>query len=233
MSKFPEAEGIKQTSRVAIISVLVILFALPLLTYLFFLNGEHHFKTLPIVTEKVSSLDGFRNLDGEPIHLKDSVSIVTFLGNQPYKRIGYVSNVNEKIYKDFHEFDGFQMISIFPEAGVKDIEEIKLQMAESTDLNDWHFLVGSDDAINKLFNSFESDLSLNKDLSSEHAFIIDKQMSLRGRNDDPELGMVYGYDTYLIANLNKRMMDDIRVLLAEYRFAFKKNRDEKIQKDER
>ncbi|WP_211291740.1 hypothetical protein [Nonlabens xylanidelens] len=125
------------------------------------------------------------------------------------------------------------MISILPEAGVKDIEEIKLQMAESTDLNDWHFLVGSDDAINKLFNSFESDLSLNKDLSSEHAFIIDKQMSLRGRNDDPELGMVYGYDTYLIANLNKRMMDDIRVLLAEYRFAFKKNRDEKIQKDER
>ncbi|MEO9953341.1 membrane or secreted protein [Nonlabens sp.] len=233
MSKFPEAEGIKQTNRVAIISVLVILFALPLLTYLFFLNGEHHFKTLPIVTEKISGLDGFKNLDGEPIHLKDSVSIITFLGSDPYKRIGYVSNVNEKVYKDFHEFDGFQMISILPETGVEDIEEIKLQMEESTDLKDWHFLVGSENAINKLFNSFESDLSLNKDLSSEHAFIIDKQMSLRGRNDDPELGMVYGYDTYLIANLNKRMMDDMRVLLAEYRFAFKKNRDQKIQKDER
>ncbi|MEP0478748.1 MAG: membrane or secreted protein [Nonlabens sp.] len=233
MSKFPEAEGIKQTNRVAIISVLVILFALPLLSYLFFLNGEHHFKTLPIVTEKISGLDGFKNLDGEPIHLKDSVSIITFLGSDPYKRIGYVSNVNEKVYKDFHEFDGFQMISILPETGVEDIEEIKLQMEESTDLKDWHFLVGSENAINKLFNSFESDLSLNKDLSSEHAFIIDKQMSLRGRNDDPELGMVYGYDTYLIANLNKRMMDDMRVLLAEYRFAFKKNRDQKIQKDER
>ncbi len=233
MSKFPEAEGIKQTSRVAIISVLVILFALPLLTYLFFLNGEHHFKTLPIVTEKVSNLDGFRNLDGDPVYLKDSVSIITFLGDQPYKRLGYVSNVNEKVYKDFHKFDGFQMISILPEAGVKDIEEIKLQMAESTDLNDWHFLVGSDDAINKLFNSFDSNLILNKDLSSDYAFIVDKQMSLRGRNDDPELGRVYGYDTYLIANLNKRMMDDMRVLLAEYRFAFKKNRDVKIQKNER
>ncbi len=232
MSDLPKAEGIKQTSRVAIVSVLLILFALPLLTYLFFLNGEHHFKTLPIVTENVQELDQFKTLEGKKIQLQDSVSIITFLGNQPYDRLGYVSNINEKIYKDFHEFDGYQMISVIPSNGVKDIEEIKAQMAETTDLSDWHFIVGTDQAIQNLFNSFESNLSLNKDLSSEHAFIIDKKRSLRGRTDDEELGMIYGYDTYLIANLNKRMMDDMRVLLAEYRFAFKKNRDQKIQKDE-
>jgi hypothetical protein len=232
MSDLPKAEGIKKTSRVAIVSVLLILFALPLLTYLFFLNGEHHFKTLPIVTENVSELSAFKTIEGNTVQLKDSVSIITFLGSQPYDRIGYVSNINEKIYKDFHQFDGYQMISILPEEGVKDIEEIKAQMAETTDLADWHFLVGSDEAIQNLFNSFKSNLTLNKDLSSEHAFVVDKQLSLRGRTDDEELGMVYGYDTYLIANLNKRMMDDMRVLLAEYRFAFKKNRDEKIQIDE-
>lgn len=232
MSDLPKAEGIKQTSRVAIISVLIILFALPLLTYLFFLNGEHHFKTLPIVTEEVMELDRFETIDGNKIRLQDSVSIVTFLGSEPYKRIGYVSNVNEKIYKDFHEFDGFQMISVLPKEGATDIEEIKAQMVETTDLSDWHFIIGTDKAINDLFNSFQSNLTLNKDLSSEHAFVIDKQRSLRGRTNDEELGMVYGYDTYLIANLNKRMMDDIRVLLAEYRFAFKKNRDEKIQNNE-
>ena len=218
MSDFPKAEGIKKTSRVAIVSVLLILFALPLLTYLFFLNGEHHFKTLPIVTENVSQLSAFKTIEGNTIQLKDSVSIITF--------------INEKIYKDFHQFDGYQMISILPEEGVKDIEEIKAQMAETTDLADWHFLVGSDEEIKNLFNSFKSNLTLNGDLSSEHAFVVDKQLNLRGRTDDEELGMVYGYDTYLIANLNKRMMDDMRVLLAEYRFAFKKNRDEKIQKDE-
>jgi hypothetical protein len=232
MSDLPKAEGIKQTSRVAIVSVLLILFALPLLTYLFFLNGEHHFKTLPIVTEKVSELTAFKTLEGKSIHLTDSVSIITFLGDKPYSRLGYVSNINEKIYKDFHQFDGFQMISILPQEGIQDIEEIKAQMAETTDLADWHFLVGSEDEIKELFLSFQSDLSLNSDLSSEHAFVVDKQLSLRGRSDDEELGIVYGYDTYLIANLNKRMMDDMRVLLAEYRFAFKKNRDEKIQKDE-
>lgn len=232
MSDLPKAEGIKKTSRVAIVSVLLILFALPLLTYLFFLNGEHHFKTLPIVTENVSELSAFRTIEGKSIQLKDSVSIITFLGSNPYDRIGYVSNVNEKIYKDFHEFDGYQMISILPEQGVDDIEEIKAQMAETTDLTDWHFLVGSDEDIKNLFNSFKSNLTLNNDLSSEHAFVVDKQLNLRGRTDDEELGMVYGYDTYLIANLNKRMMDDMRVLLAEYRFAFKKNRDKKIQIDE-
>jgi hypothetical protein len=232
MSDFPKAEGIKKTSRVAIVSVLLILFAMPLLTYLFFLNGEHHFKTLPIVTENVSQLSAFKTIEGNTIQLKDSVSIITFLGSNPYNRIGYVSNVNEKIYKDFHQFDGYQMISILPEEGVKDIEEIKAQMAETTDLADWHFMVGSDEDIKNLFNSFKSNLTLNSDLSSEHAFVVDKELSLRGRTDDEELGMVYGYDTYLIANLNKRMMDDMRVLLAEYRFAFKKNRDEKIQKDE-
>jgi hypothetical protein len=232
MSDFPKAEGIKKTSRVAIVSVLLILFALPLLTYLFFLNGEHHFKTLPIVTENVSELSAFKTIEGNSIQLKDSVSVITFLGSNPYNRIGYVSNINEKIYKDFHQFDGYQMISVLPEEGVKDIEEIKAQMAETTDLADWHFLVGSEEDIKSLFNSFKSNLILNKDLSSEHAFVVDKQLSLRGRTDDEELGMVYGYDTYLIANLNKRMMDDMRVLLAEYRFAFKKNRDQKIQKDE-
>ena len=232
MSDLPKAEGIKKTSRVAIVSVLLILFALPLLTYLFFLNGEHHFKTLPIVTENVSELSAFKTIEGTRIQLKDSVSIITFLGSNPYDRIGYVSNVNEKIYKDFHEFDGYQMISILPEQGVDDIEEIKAQMAETTDLTDWHFLVGSDEDIKNLFNSFKSNLTLNNDLSSEHAFVVDKQLNLRGRTDDEELGMVYGYDTYLIANLNKRMMDDMRVLLAEYRFAFKKNRDKKIQIDE-
>ncbi|MEN8815882.1 MAG: membrane or secreted protein [Nonlabens sp.] len=232
MSNFPKAQGIKQTSRVAIVSVLLILFALPLLTYLFFLNGEHHFKTLPIVTENVLELDAFKTIEGEQISLKDSVSIINFLGNNPYNRIGYVSNINEKIYKDFHEFDGYQMISILPAEGVKDIEEIKSQMSETTDLSDWHFVVADEEEIKNFFNSFKSNLTLNKDLSSEHAFIVDKQLSLRGRTDDEELGVVYGYDTYLIANLNKRMMDDMRVLLAEYRFAFKKNRDEKIQMNE-
>ncbi len=234
MSDFPKAEGIKQTSEFSKKFVIVVLFALPLVAYLFFLNGEHHFETLPVVTENVQEIDQFNIIQGTATQLKDSVTIVTFLGNNPYGRLGYVSNLNEKIYKKFHGFNTFQMISIIPESGVDDIQQIVEQMSETTDLQDWHFLSGDNDQVQDLYNSFKTDDRLNNDFSSDYAFVIDVDRNLRGRDDD-EIetdGVVYGYNTRTAAQLNKRMIDDMRVLLAEYRFAFKKNRDQKIQEDE-
>ncbi|ARN79443.1 membrane or secreted protein [Nonlabens spongiae] len=213
-------------------SVLIILFALPLVAYLFFLQGKHNFDTLPVINEEIGTLENFKTLEGRKLQLKDSITIITFLGNHPYERLGHVSNVNEKIYKEFHKFDTFQLVAILPEAGVEDVQEIKNQMAETTDISDFHFLVGDDSDILKFFDDLGSDLELNKDLSSDYAFIIDKSASLRGRDDnDPEESIIYGYDTSSIPALQKVMVDDVRVLLAEYRFAFKKNRDQKIQKD--
>lgn len=234
MSDFPEAEGIKQTSQFSRKFVLVALFALPLVAYLFFLNGKHNFDTLPIVTEKVQEIKDFQIVKGTASQLKDSVSIVIFLGNNPYDRLGYVSNLSEKIYKKFHKFNTFQLISIIPESGVADVEQIVEQMSETTDLQDWHFLKGTDQQVTLLFDSFNTDQSLNEDLSSDFAFVIDLDGNLRGRDDDEieEDGIIYGYNTKTAAQLNKRMVDDMRVLLAEYRFAFKKNRDQKIQEDE-
>jgi hypothetical protein len=46
---------------------------------------------------------------------------------------------------------------------------------------------------------------------------------LRGRDDDEEEGTLYGYDTSSVAELNKKMTDDVKVILAEYRLALKKN----------
>lgn len=106
-------------------------------------------------------------------------------------------------------------------------------MQETTDVTDWHFLIGSDHEINNFFNSLQTNFLLNQNLSSDYAFIIDKNAALRGRDDSyPEEEEVYGYDTSSISALQKVMIDDVRVLLAEYRFAFKKNRDDKIKEDE-
>ena len=223
---------IKQVNPVAKYSVLIILFALPLVAYLFFLQGKHNFDTLPVINEKVGKLEKFKTLEGKKLQLNDSISIITFLGSDPYSRLGFISNVNEKIYKEFHEFETFQLIAILPEAGLKDVQEIKDQMSETTDISDFHFLVGDDQDIQQFFEDIGSDLNLNDDLSSDFAFVIDKNAALRGRDDsDPEEPMVYGYDTSSIPALQKVMVDDVRVLLAEYRFAFKKNRDQKIQED--
>lgn len=232
MSIKRDSYEIKKTSKFAKYFVLVVLFALPLVAYLFFLQGKHHFDKLPVMRDSIGTLSEFRTIEGNPVQLKDSVSVITFLGNQPYQRLGYVSNINEKIYKEFHEFESFQMISIVPESGIQDISEIRYQMSETTDIEDWHFITASDVQIENFFNSLDVRFTINNDLSSNFAFITDKNGALRGREADDEDPAVYGYDTESIAALQKTMIDDMRVLLAEYRFAFKEKRDDKIKDDE-
>ena len=52
-------------------------------------------------------------------------------------------------------------------------------------------------------------------------FIIDKKGFLRGRNDSD--GIKFGYDMRSVAELNNYMVDDVKIILAEYRLALKKN----------
>ena len=69
--------------------------------------------------------------------------------------------------------------------------------------------------IYKRFNGF-------KDF--QFVFIIDKEVNHRGRLiDDHTNRELYGYDATSVAVLNNKMIDDIKVLLAEYRMATKKN----------
>ena len=54
-------------------------------------------------------------------------------------------------------------------------------------------------------------------------FIIDKDKNVRGREDDEDEGVKYGYNTTSVAELNNKMEDDVKIILAEYRLALKKN----------
>ena len=60
-------------------------------------------------------------------------------------------------------------------------------------------------------------------LGSPYIFIIDKDRKLRGRDDDEDYGVLYGYDSSDIAELADKMKDDVKIVLAEYRLALKKN----------
>ena len=56
-------------------------------------------------------------------------------------------------------------------------------------------------------------------------FIIDKDGALRGRDDNENVG----YDARSVADVHNNMVDDVKVILAEYRLALKKyNADRKI-----
>ena len=74
-----------------------------------------------------------------------------------------------------------------------------------------------------MFSSLDSDVELNDKNSTSTVFIIDRKRKLRGRDDDEDVGTLYGYNTTSVAELNSKMTDDVKVILAEYRLALKKN----------
>ena len=65
-------------------------------------------------------------------------------------------------------------------------------------------------------------IRLNKNFASNQVFLIDKERNLRGRDDDEDVGMLYGFDSSNYSEINNKMDDDVRILLAEYRLALKK-----------
>ncbi|MGS0525114.1 hypothetical protein ACU8V7_07855 [Zobellia nedashkovskayae] len=73
------------------------------------------------------------------------------------------------------------------------------------------------------FNSLKTDIQLEDDLSTPYAFIIDKDLSLRGRSEDEEEATLYGFNATSVSELNNKMVDDVKIILAEYRLALKKN----------
>ena len=91
------------------------------------------------------------------------------------------------------------------------------------DISKWNFVYGDEAEIKRIFNSLETNLQLDAQLGTPYVFIIDKEGKLRGRTDDEDEGVKYGFNAISVAELNNKMEDDVKVILAEYRLALKKN----------
>lgn len=199
--------------------VLVVLFILPLVAYLFFASGVNNFGKLPILTEEVTDVSTI-NPD---YTFKDKITILGFLGNDIDYIRGNAFNLNQKIYKRFHEFNDFQMIMLVPFGEEAKIKSLKKELGELANPYKWNFVFANQNQIQDLFNSLKTDLSLNKNLANPNVFIIDKDKKLRGRDDDEDQKIKYGFNTISVAELNNKMEDDVKIILAEYRLALKKN----------
>ena len=94
----------------------------------------------------------------------------------------------------------------------------------------WNVVFADQVEIETLFESFEANVSLDDNLHSSKAFIVDKELNLRGRTDDKDTtdGKLYGYNMRSVSELTKKMHDDVKVVLAEYKFALKKNNKREI-----
>lgn len=199
--------------------VLGLLFIFPLLVYLFFASGKNNFAKLPILTKLVMDLP----VIGQAPRLKDHITILGYWGGSLENKKAEALNLNEKIYKRFYQFEDFQFVFLVDSSRVKQVSELKksLKQGVGTDLSRWNFIPVSSEDIKMHFSSLKTPLSLEKDNSSPFVFIIDKDLNLRGRDDDENSGILHGFDARSVAQINKKMIDDVKVILAEYRLALK------------
>ena len=199
--------------------VLVVLFVLPLVVYMFFASGVTNFGRLPVLTEQVGELVGFRGdarLDGK-------ITILGFPGRDNPSGKGNAFNLNQKIYKPFYEFTDFQVVMVLPEGQEEFVAELKKELGALVDISQWKFVFGTPEKIGEFFKSLQTDLQLDASGATPYVFIVDKERKLRGRKNDDDIGTKYGFNTSSVADLNNKMKDDVKIILAEYRLALKKN----------
>lgn len=200
--------------------VLIALFIFPLLFFLILSTGINNFKKLPTLTYSVSLNELEKN---SSISLNDQVTVLCFLGKNLETKKGGFFNLNQKIYKEFYGYRPFQIIALYPKDSEDDVSKLKSDLGDFTDMNKWNFIPQEESTLTALYNNLKIDTSLDSTFYSKRVFLIDKELNLRGRDEDKDYddGKMYGYNIESVAELNNKMEDDIKVLLYEYRAAFK------------
>jgi hypothetical protein len=203
--------------------VLGLLFVFPLLVYLFFASGKNNFAKLPILSKGITEIQNLEFQADNPVSLKDQISIIGYWGGSLKNKQAEALNLNEKIYKRFYEFADFQFVFFVNKNRLSQVDSLKRALKEGvgTDLTKWNFIAATTDEIQTHFTSLQTPIKLDQDGSTPYVFIIDKDLNLRGRNDDEDSGTLYGFDARSVAQINKKMIDDVKVILAEYRLALK------------
>ncbi len=209
--------------------VLIALFVLPIVAYLFFSSGIYNFAKLPIITEKVVDISTVTNREiktanyysDTPLTLKDHVSIVGYLGDNLTSNIGYTANLNLMIYKYFLKYEDFQMILFVSPGSEQVINDLKIELGRIFDVKKIRFVQATKEQATKHFESLGTTLSLSPNGSHPNVFIIDRALALRSGHEDKKPNG-YGYDMTQAVEMGY-MKDDIKIILAEYRLALKKN----------
>lgn len=202
--------------------VLFSLFIVPLLFYIFLQLGTHNFGKLKTVSRNVLDV----SLIDKSITFKDKVSVVVFIGDNLNSAEGSLYNLNQKVYKKFYGYTDFQLICFVTKGQDKAIEKFKKKLQINTNLIKWNFVTASKEEISALYDSFKVANKLGESTNSVKAFIVDKELNVRrGKSTINNLKNknLFGYNMKSVAELKNDMHDDVKVVLAEYSFALKKN----------
>ena len=226
----------------------IILFAillLPTILYLLFVygQGEQNFAHLPFVTYTDVSGEvvnrkapdfGFTNQDGDSFtsnDLKDKIYLVDFFFTSCPSICPIMTANMMKVQKRFAGFEEFELVSFTVDP--KRDHPVRLKEYADDRLIDtkrWNFLTGEQDSLYAvaykfLSSAMEDSLAVGGFLHTEYFVLVDKEGNIRSRDD--EQGNVIGVYDGTSAQHIRDLIDDIKVLIAEYNLELKKNEPKK------
>lgn len=209
--------------------VLFVLFVLPIVAYLFFASGVNSFITLPTITKEIPEINTWKTLDNQPVALTNKITILGFIGSDVKKHKGNFFNLYEIIYAKYKDFKDFQVVMILPEGSQEEMKEVlRVDIEKLGTHKGWNFVFASPNEINAFYGKLQLVGKLDNSLATPNVFIIDKKRNLRGRKGEDQKGTPEykeGYSTILVSDLYNKMMDDMKIIIYEYRAALKKNQN--------
>lgn len=216
--------------------VLIILFILPIVTYLIFASAKHNSLFLPTLSENNSEIpQDWTTLRNEKIQLKDKITILGFTGTDMVEFKANMFNLNQKIYNKYFGFEDFQMVMIAPIGTEVEIQQMISELDRITeDMKGWKFVFATPEQIQKYHDSLHLKTSLNANAGTPNVIILDKNINHRGRigkNKKGEEEFRESYNSSSAADLHNEMTDDVKIILREYRLALKKNKRKDEFKD--
>ncbi len=195
---------------------------------MFFATGVNSFMTLPTLTESIPDIQNWKTISGTKLTLDNKITILGFSGNDIHVNRGNYFNLNQKIYDKNFEFKDFQFVMIAPIGSEDKVAKILKDLSALSDVSKWLFVFAPTNEIQEYYNKLQLKGKLNADFSSRLVYIIDKKRNLRGRKgidpkDKTKTEYQEGYDAASPSDLYNKMADDVKVILAEYRLALKRN----------
>ncbi|KUF42106.1 hypothetical protein AS361_12985 [Myroides marinus] len=197
---------------------------MPICAYLFFATGVNQFKRLPVITEEVNDLPKGKDFLNKNPSLNGKITVLGFPGAHLFKDKGDAFNLNQKIYNKYREFEDFQLIMVLPYGSEAEAQKVVDELSPISDMSNWNYLFLTPEEIQEFYNSLGLVGKLDSDMATTNVYIIDKDRKLRGRKGSNKVGdyeYKEGYSTISAAELHNDMMDDVKVVLAEYRMALK------------
>lgn len=212
----------------------ILILILPTAIYIFLTYGKHNFTHLPVVSSQTDSTFyrisdfSFVNQFGDTVSQSDyngNIYLANFIFTTCPTICKTMTYNMRRIQQKMAQYSNFKILShtVFPEY---DTPQVLLDYANKfdADFSNWNFVTGERQSIYSMASSYL--LVANEDsdapggfVHSGHFVLIDKEGRIRAREDDNgnNIAAYDGTSDYEVDLL----IDDIKVLMAEYNLAKK------------